>query len=138
MDPLSFTASLLTVIHAARIGINGIRKLNACRKAPKELDRFWTELESLEALLSSVRTFIERNPSMTYCDILNTPVTFASERIHSVNQILCSPAFRLSGLSEENKAPLTWIRYKHRLTVLAEDIKSIKAELGLRLSLVTA
>ncbi len=138
MDPLSAAASLLAFIHAAHIGIKGIQKFNACRKAPKELDRFWTELESLEALLESVRTFIDRNSSMTYCDILSTPVTLASERIHSVNQILHSPVFHLSSLSEENKARLIWIRYKHRLTVLAEDIKSIKAELGLRLGLVTA
>jgi len=74
MEPLSAAASLLAFIHAAHIGIKGIQKFNACRKAPKELDRFWTELESLEALLESVRTFIDRNSSMTYCDILSTPV----------------------------------------------------------------
>lgn len=138
MDPLSFTASLLAVIQAARIGIKGVRKLDACRKAPKELDRFRTELESLEALLEGVRTFINQNPSIIYCDILSTPVNLASERVQSVNQILSSPALRFSRLSEENRARLTWIRYKHRLNVLAEDIKSIKAELGLRLGLVTA
>lgn len=138
MDPLSFTASLLAVIHAARIGVKGVRKLDSCRKAPKELDRFRTELESLEALLEGVRTFIDLNPSMIYCDILSTPVDLASERIQSVNQILSSPALRFSRLSEESNARLTWIRYKHRLTVLAEDIKNIKAELGLRLGLVTA
>lgn len=138
MDPLSFTASLLAVIQAARIGIKGVRKLDACRKAPKELDRFRTELESLEALLEGVRTFINQNPSMIYCDILSTLVNLASERVQSVNQILSSPALRFSRLSEENRARLTWIRYKHRLNVLAEDIKSIKAELGLRLGLVTA
>lgn len=138
MDPLSFTASLLAVIQAARIGIKGVRKLDACRKAPKELDRFRTELESLEALLEGVRTIINQNPSMIYCDILSTLVNLASERVQSVNQILSSPALRFSRLSEENRARLTWIRYKHRLNVLAEDIKSIKAELGLRLGLVTA
>ena len=138
MDPLSFTASLLAVIQATRIGIKGIRKLQACRKAPKELDRFRTELEGLEALLEGVETFINQNPSLTYCDTLSTPVALASERIQSVNQILSSPALRYPRLSEENKARLTWIRFKHRLTILAEDIKSIKAELGLRLALVTA
>ena len=75
---------------------------------------------------------------MTYCDILDTPITLASEMIHSVNQILCSPAFQFSGLGEEKKARITWVRYKHRLTVLAENIKIIKVELGLRLGLVTA
>lgn len=138
MDPLSFTASLLTVIQAARLGIKGVRKLDACRKAPKELDRFRTELEGLEALLEGVRTFINQNPSMIYCDILSTPVNLASDRIQSINRILSSPALRFSRLSEENNARLTWIRYKHRLTVLAEDIKSIKVDLGLRLGLVTA
>lgn len=38
MDLLSFTASLLTVIHAARMGKKSVHKLNACHKAPKELD----------------------------------------------------------------------------------------------------
>lgn len=138
MDPLSFTASLLTVIQATRIGIKGMHRFSAYRKAPKELQQFMAELEDPEVLLESVRTFIERNPSMAYCGILSTPVAFASGRLHSVNQILASRTFRLSCLSEENKARLTWVRYRHRLAALTEDIKSLKVELGLRLGLFTA
>lgn len=66
------------MIHTARIGIMSARNLNA----------------SLELLLESVRIFMERILSMTYCDILSRHVTFAPERIHSVNQIFCSPAFQ--------------------------------------------
>ena len=82
------------MVHTARIGIMSARKLNACQKGQKEFDQFWTKLESLELLLESVRISMERILSMTYCDILSRHVTFAPERIHSVNQIFCSPAFQ--------------------------------------------
>lgn len=107
MDPLSSSASVLTLIHAARLGIKGIRKLVACRKAPKELDQLRKELESLEALLENIGSFVDQNPSEVYRDTLHRPIKLASEKIDSIDQILRSPALGVSYLSERNKARLT-------------------------------
>ncbi len=120
MDPLSATASLLTLIYAARFGIQGIRKLVACRKAPVELDQLRNELESLESLLEKIRLCVEQLPSTVYRDLLRAPVTLASEKIDSINKILCSPVFGGPYLNEGNKARLVWLRYKRRLMVLLD------------------
>ena len=138
MDPLSFAASLLTVIHAARVSANGLRKLNAYRNAPQQLDALRAELESLEELLQNIKIFTEKNASMSYCEVLRKPLESASAKISSVETILSFPAFRLSRLSDANKARATWFRYKHRFAVLEEEVKGVKADLGVRLGLVTA
>lgn len=138
MDPVSVTASLLTVIHAAGVCLGGVRKLNSYRKVPDELDRFRIELESLKILLENVKVFVTQSPSVQYCELLHAPVKRASELMVSVDKTLSSPVFGVSKLSEENKARLTWFRYRQRLATLAEDMKSTKTDLGLRLGLLTA
>ena len=138
MDPLSFTASLLTIIHAARVGAQALRQLNAYRRAPQVVHRLRSELDALEGLLGNVRTFITENRSGPYCEILKPPLDCASSKIDRLNKILTSPAFRLSRLSDANKARLTWLRYKHSLAALEQDIKDAKTDLGVRLTLVTA
>ena len=138
MDPLSFTASLLAIIHAAHVSVQGLQKVYACRNAPQELDRLRAELESLEELLHNVKTFTELNASLPYCNILRKPLESPSVKIASVETILSSPAFCLTKLSDANKARATWFRYKHRLEVLGEEVKSVKVDFGIRLGLVTA
>ncbi|KAL9101752.1 MAG: hypothetical protein Q9163_003028 [Psora crenata] len=138
MDPLSFTVSLLTVIHAAHVSIQGLRKVYAYRNAPQELDRLRAELESLEELLQNIKTFTETNESLPYCEILRKPLESASIKIASVETILSLPAFRLTRLSNANKARATWFRYKHQFEVLGEEVKSVKVDLGIRLGLITA
>ncbi|KAL8748576.1 MAG: hypothetical protein Q9184_007206 [Pyrenodesmia sp. 2 TL-2023] len=69
--------------------------------------------------------------------MLYRPITLVSERFISINEMMRSPALGVSSLSEDNKARLTWVRYKRQLMVFMEDIKIAKVELGLRLGLVT-
>ena len=138
MDPISITASLLAVIHAAGVCVKGVRKLLSYRKAPDELDRFRMELEGLQALLESVKVFITQNGSIQFGELLHLPIKRAADLMVSVDKILSSPAFGFSGFSEDKKARLTWFRYRQRLMTLAEDIKATKTDLGLRLSLLTA
>ena len=138
MDPISFTASLLAIIHAARVGAQGLQKLNAYRRAPQELHRLRSELEAFEGLLRNVRTFIEENQSGIYCELLKPPLDYALPKIDNLNKILSSSAFRLSNLSDANRARLTWFRYKHSLAALEHDINVAKTDLGIRLALVSA
>ena len=138
MDPLSITASLLAIIHAAHVSVQGLRKIYAYRHASEELDRLRAEFESLEELLLNIKTFAEVNASLPCCEILHKPLESASVKITRVEAMLSSPAFRLTRLSDSNKARTTWFRYKHRFEVLREEVKNVKIDLGTRLGLVTA
>ncbi len=71
MDPLSFTASLLTVIGAAQVGVKGIQKLNNYRNAPQELGTLATELKGVQSLLEDIKSFIELNPQALYSESLH-------------------------------------------------------------------
>ena len=140
-DPLSFTASLLALIQAVRVGGRGLAKLKSCYNAPPEIARLRTEVESLGHLLEDVENFAQSNPDMMArhtCDLLIPAVELATARIGSVNTMLSSPAFRMSKLSDANKARLTLLRYKSRLTNLEREIKESIQEIGVRLSLITA
>ena len=138
MDPLSFTASLLAVIKAAHIGEQSLRKLYGYRNAPQDLERLRVELEGVGSLLENVRQFVGENSPDLHYGILTPPIDAASGKIDSVNKILSSPAFRLHNLSDANKARLTWVRYKHRLEGLRQEIKDSSADLGVRLGFVAA
>ena len=140
-DPLSLGASIVALIHAVRAGGKGLAKLKSCYNAPPEVARLRTEVESLGHLLEDVQNFVHSNPDMMArhtCDVLLPAVELATARIGSLNTTLSSPAFGLSKLSDANKARLTLLRYKSRLTVLEQEIKASIQEIGVRLSLVTA
>ena len=140
-DPVSLVASLLTLIHAVRVGGKGLAKLKSCYNAPPEIARIRTEVGSLGQLLDNVQSFVQGNSASTArhsSHLLIAPVDLAAARIGSVNALLSSPAFGLSKLSDANKARLTILRYKTRLATLEREIKESIQEIGVRLTLVTA
>ena len=134
-DPFSITVGLVTLLHAARTTVRG---LLACHDAPQELERLRYEVESLESLLESTRMFMEQNPFTTYQHILQTPLARASTEINSVNKILSSTPFNRLKLNNKIQSGATFLRYKHRIATLAQEIRSSNVDLGVRLSLITA
>lgn len=138
MDPLSFTASILTVIGVAGAGVKGIRKLNGYRNAPHELEELAAELEGVQALLQDMKSFVELNQRALYSESLHECVKRAATKILSVNTILDTTSLKLRGLSDANQARLIWIRYKHRLITLHDDLQVVRMDLAVRLGLVTA
>ena len=134
-DPFSITVGLLTILHAARTSVRGLR---ACHDAPQELERLRYEVENLESLLESTRTSVEQNPFTTYQHILQSPLARASTKINSVNKILSSTPFNRLKLNNKIKSGATFLRYKHRIATLEQEIRSSNVDLGVRLSLITA
>ena len=140
-DPISLTASLVALIHAVRVGGEGLATLRFCYNAPPEIARLRAEVDGLGQLLSDVHNFVNgdsasntRHPS----DIFSSPIELATVRIESINKILASPAFGLSKLSDENRARATLLRYRKRLAILEREIKESVQEIGVRLCLATA
>ena len=137
MDPLSLAASLVTIIHAGRIGLRGLRRICDSRKAPEEIHQLRAELEGLQQLLENVRKFSSQRPSDTLV-LLNEPLKRAQKSIASVNKILHSTAFGISKDNAMTHAQLTWFRYRDRLQALSQDIRNAKMDLGLYLGCFTA
>lgn len=138
MDPLSITASLLTVIGAAKAGANGVRKLSRYRKAPSELADLLSELEMFQDILSDVRLFTEIYPDILFSDGLHECVQGSASKIAAINNLVASNPFKLSKLSDDKHARIVWVRYKQTLLSLRDDLRVFRMDLGVRISLVKA
>ena len=138
MDPLSFTASLLAVLAAARVGVKGLRRLNDYRKAPQELADLVSELESLESLLTDVQSLAELHRHVSHSRSLFESVQHAGSKIANIHQLLNSRPLKLPSLNKASQVLLMWARYKPKLITLREDLRVIKADIVARLSLVSA
>ena len=138
MDPLSLTASILTVITAAQAGVQGLRKLNTFRKAPQELEDLALELESIKSLLQDVEHFLELNPSLIQNGGLSQSVRCAASKVIKINKLLEPEPFARLKLSNAAQGRLVFVRYKDRLRSLRDDLRVVRQDLAVRLGLVAA
>lgn len=138
MDPVSLTASILTVIAAAQAGVDGLRKLNNFRKAPQELEDLALELESIKSLLQDVERFLKLNPLLVQSGGLAQSVRCAASKITKINKLLESRPFALLKLSNAAQGRLVFVRYKDRLQSLRDDLRVVRQDLAVRLGLVAA
>lgn len=138
MDPLSLTASILTVITAAQAGVEGLRKLNNFRKAPQELEDLALELESIDSLLQDVEHFLELDPLLLQSGGLAQSVRCAASQIIKINKLLESEPFALLKLSNAARGRLIFVRYKDRLQSLRDGLRVVRQDLAVRLGLVAA
>lgn len=136
MDPVSLCASILTIIAAAEFSLRKLRKIKQSWKAPQEIDDLGTEIESLQSTLREVASFIEGARSTLYVESLWQPVNRASSTIDSIVNLLASPPFRITHLSNSNHARLTWLRHKTEIRSLFDNLKVVQTDLSLRLGLV--
>ena len=138
MDPLSFAASVLAVITAAQPAIQGLRKLDAFRKAPRELEDLTLELESMESLLKDIEHLVDLYPTLSYSGNLSSSVLSAASMINEINKLLVSVRLKRLNLSDAAQARLSFVRYKDRLRALRDDLRAVKMDMVVRLGLVTA
>ena len=138
MDPLSITASLLTLIGAAKAGINGVRKLSSYRKAPRELADLLSELESFEEILTDIKAFSDWYPNATFSEGLIERVQFSASKIAAISDLVASNPLKLAKLSDENHARVVWVRYKQTFLGLRDDLQVLRMDLGVRIGLVKA
>ena len=138
MDPVSLCASILAIITAAQSGVQGLRKIKQCWKAPQEIEDLVIEIESLQSILSDVVAFVERTKSILYSESLSQPTLHASSILDSIVTLITSPAFRVAHLSNANHARLIWLRHRGAIKGLLEDLKVVRLDLSLKLGLVVA
>jgi hypothetical protein len=139
MDPLSFTASVLAVISAAQMGVQGLRKLSSYRHAPQELDDLISELEGVQKTLRDIETFLTQHPQRIYSNGMSDCLWRTAVKIADIDTIINSKNLgKILGLSDHNQARLVWIRYKHRLVSLREDLHVCQGDMAIQIGLATA
>ena len=140
MDPVSLCASIITIIKTAETGLKGLRKLKQCWKAPEEIDELNQEIRCLQATLRDVATFIEAADSTLYCANLVQPVARASEIILSLVERTSTARIHavIPRLSDVNSARIAWSWYRTDVKRLSENLRVVRMDLSLQLSLVAA
>ena len=139
MDPLSITASIFALLQGAQVGIKGLRKLKwYWKSAADDLESLALEVESVAASLVDVQSFLESNKSLEYSASLSLPVERAAISLNRINDLLSSPPFKVSRLKEANQARLTWLRHGTEARSLREDLRVVKMDLVVQLSVVHA
>lgn len=136
MDPLSFAASLLAIVTAAQSGVAGLRKLSSYRNSPREIEELTSELDRLHAVLKDVQSFVQLHPGTLYDCRLSVCTQSAGSKIAEVHNLLAAKPFRLSSLSDTNRSRAVWIRHKHRLTALRDDLRVVRIDIAVGLDLM--
>lgn len=136
-DPLSVCASILAITAAAQSSVEGLRKIKGYWKAPAAIDEIVVGIEHLQSTLHDVAVFLERTNSSLYSESLCQPVHHASSIIHSINSLLSSGPFHLTGLSKENHRRTVWLRHGHAIKDFLETLKLVRLDLMLKLGVLT-
>lgn len=138
MDPLSLTASIVAVITAANVGVKGLRKLDHFRRAPQEIEELTSELESIKSLLEEIASFARLNSQALHCESLFQCVGRAGKKTNDINTLLATAPSNFPRLNDAGQARLLLFRYKDRLKCLRDDLRVVRMDLAVRLSLVEA
>ena len=138
MDPLSLTASLLTIVATAQLAFKSLRTVNVCRRALQDLDSLSSELRSIKECLTLITAFLNNNEGTLYIEILTDPLERAFVRLNDLNAIIPDSGLVTSGRGTATLTKVKWARRRSDFLTLREELKMIRIDLVLGLSLVTA
>ncbi|KAL8832355.1 MAG: hypothetical protein Q9191_000311 [Dirinaria sp. TL-2023a] len=145
MDPLSFSASLIAVIGAARagsrVGAEALQKLAAYRHAPQEIHTLRAELERFEQLLeqaTNVVKDVDKSTLQSRGQILAQEVDKVGKKIEEINRLLFASKGFIAKLSDEKQAKVVWMQNKKNIKNVQADLKEVWNTLNCALGILTA
>jgi len=144
MDPLSITASVLTVVGVVGTIAKGLRKIQILYHAPNEFHALVNEVSDLHAVLGDIGTLLqERGEDASSGQVLNVTlpglVHRANDKLLSLNNLIHD---RLSGshtaAGEVLVSRLTWLCERRRVKELQGDLKNIRQNLATALAILNS
>lgn len=133
MDPVSFAASVIAIVGAARKAGKGISKLRDLFEAPDQIDALENELSSLQIILGDLHFDLENEPTSSIVpQNLLSIVERARTKVQELEEILEYQVKKPSG-PEGNARPrrIAWTRKKEKIIRLQQDLRSIRTDLNL-------
>ena len=145
MDPLSFSASLIAVIGAARAGSRAgarvLQKVAAYRHAPEEIHTLREELERFEQLLEQATNLVKDVDHTTLLargQILAQEVKKAGKKIEEINCLLSASKGLIAKLSDEKQAKAIWMQNKKKIKKVQAELKDAWTTIDCALEILTA
>lgn len=135
MDPFSITAGSIAVITAAGTAVKGIRKLAEYRKYHRELDSLIQELDAAEAVIRKINDYFAANSHAPYCEDLLDSLAAAGAKFETLQSMFLRKSSE-DGPSPSYRDRLKWLLNKNTIISLRDDIRMVRFNLLLQLSLM--
>ena len=125
MDPLSLTASLITVVGAVKQVKKGLRQLKGLHNAPRELDDLLDENSQFEAILKALD-----NTPWKCNDVRPELQTVLSKAHAKLNDFDALIQYTLTEAGTSSKVDrLQWVRRRREVEELRQDLKIIMSRI---------
>lgn len=133
MDPLSVTASILTVVGAASKVSKGLKLLKALREAPGELSNLLEEVERIEMILKCVeQSFVASERAVPE---LERVIDAAKEKLLALDSLI---QYSLTKADEKSKVDYwQWLRKQGSADRMRQDLATLRLDLTALISVTS-
>ena len=147
MDPLSITASILTVVGAGSTIGKGLKKIISARRLPDILLQLNNEVTDLQWVVQDVDDLLRQQRQVTQEDrgLLPSHTSLTSALIYIKRTLLALEsliAYELTIVDSRDGIPrldrIAWLRVESKATRLKDDIRTDRVRLSTALSLLTS
>lgn len=144
MDPLSVTASIITVLGAAQSIARAISKLNILIDTPDELFALLNEVSDIQMVFSSAKDLIETGKdgiTPIHIESLTALSRRADSKLLEIESLIrCrfDPLHRLDGAAEVKVPRWRWLKERGRVLRLQQDLRSLRSTFAAILTTVAA
>lgn len=132
MDPLSLTASLFAVLAATKASL---RKIADYQDAKQELGSLMSELDRVQNVVQNVSAYVTVDANAPEVEDLISSVKYLLVKVEVIRSII-SPTSHVQNFSTSTQQRITWLRKKRTLVNLRDELRIIRSDLVLQLSIV--
>ncbi|KAL8701585.1 MAG: hypothetical protein Q9201_004829 [Fulgogasparrea decipioides] len=140
MDPCSLTASIITVLGAARAGCKALEKLDKTRRAPSQVGDLLVELLNFKTLLEEIVELVEQKSNVRGGKHLRELIERGAKLTGEITTITQKtwPSIHFLKLSEASRHRLAVLSNGTRLKELKDGLRLVSLDLAATLSLLSA
>ncbi|CAL8574443.1 hypothetical protein XPA_000403 [Xanthoria parietina] len=141
MDPLSVTASVLTILGVATQVTKGLAKVRALHYAPAELSSLINEVSDLRAIISQVATFsnqLEEERFRGPVIALKSHLDRATDQLRSLENLINAELIKIRNNGTTRISRTAWIRLSPDIDMMRRELRSNRVNIGTALGIVTS
>lgn len=141
MDPLSVTASVLTIVGIAMQVSKSLAKVRAIHYAPAELSSLINEVSDLRAIISQVASFsnqLEEEKFKGPVVALKSHLDRAIDQLRALDNLTNTKLLKIRSNGTTRISRLAWSRLSPDVDLMRRELRSNRVNIGTALGIVTS